>query len=121
MPTEPTNDSTVIGTEAAEQWEQWCGSTVQPEWRVKKRSKITEREGVRWITYPDVVNGGDVIVEMPVNAPTKSCHEGRHDHCAHRLGGPHEGGVLLKVSLPGFNWRCGCPCHRDPHRAGRLF
>jgi len=62
-----------------------------------------------------------IIVEMPDNATTKSCDHGRHDHCVHRLGGPAEGGVLLKLGLPGFLWRCGCPCHRDPHRAGRLF
>jgi hypothetical protein len=112
-----------------EYWEQWCASTVQPEWRIKKRAKVTMRQGIRWIAYPDVINGVDVIVEMPVDAPTRSCHEGRHDDCAHRLGGPQEGGVLLKVSLPGFLWRCHCPCHRatvppchrDPHRAGRLF
>jgi hypothetical protein len=121
MQTEPTEQSMVLGTEATEQWEQWCASTARPEWRIKKRAKVDMRQGVRWITYPDNINGVDVIVEMPVDAPTKSCHEGRHDDCAHRLGGPQEGGVVLKVSLPGFNWRCGCLCHRDPHRAGRLF
>ena len=58
---------------------------------------------------------------MPQNAPTKSCDEGRHDACPHRLGGPQEGGVTLKLSLPGFTGRWGCPCHNDPFRAGRLF
>ena len=28
------------------------------------------------------------------------------------------GSLLFKYN---FLWRCGCPCHRDPHRAGRLF
>ena len=55
---------------------------------------------------------------MPDNAPTKSCQQGRHDSCSHRLGGPAEGGILFKYN---FLWRCGCPCHHDPHRAGRLF
>jgi hypothetical protein len=60
---------------------------------------------------------------MPDNAPTKSCDQGRHDDCPHRLGGPQEGGVILKLSLAAgsFTWRCGCPCHNDPWRAGRLF
>jgi hypothetical protein len=102
-------------------WEQWVGSHTRPVEQVKRRAKVTIRDGRRWIAYPDVINGVDVIVEMPVDAPTKSCDQGRHDHCPHRLGGPQEGGVLLKLSLPGFNWRCGCPCHRDPFRAGRLF
>ncbi|APA78426.1 hypothetical protein BB737_10135 [Mycobacterium avium subsp. hominissuis] len=104
-----------------EYWEQWCGSTVEPVRVIKKRAKVFNRDGQRWITYPDEIKGKSVIVEMPQNAPTKSCHEHRHDDCPHRLGGPQEGGVLMKISLPGFTWRCGCPCHRDPHRAGRLF
>lgn len=104
-----------------EYWEQWCGSTVPPVERIKRHAKIRYVDGIRWITYPDEINRAKVIVDMPVNALTKSCHHGRHDHCPHRLGGPQEGGVVLKVSLPGFVWRCGCPCHRDPFRAGRLF
>lgn len=102
-----------------EYWEQWCGSTIEPVRAIKKGAKIFNRDGQRWITYPDEIKGQSVVVEMPRDAPTKSCHEGRHDRCPHRLGGPQEGGVLMK--LPGFTWRCGCPCHRDPHRAGRLF
>lgn len=121
MSSDPTPDSTTIGVGAHEQWEQWCASTAQPEIRVMKRAKVTMRDGVRWITFPDVRDGKDVIVEMPVNAPTKSCGDGRHDDCPHRLGGPQEGGVILKRSLPGAHWRCGCVCHRDAHRAGRLF
>jgi hypothetical protein len=34
---------------------------------------------------------------------------------------PEQGGATLKVSLPGFTRRCGCPRHNDPLRAGRLF
>lgn len=102
-------------------WEQWVGSDTRPVEQIKRRAKVTIRDGRRWITYPDEINGTNVIVEMPVDAPTKSCDQGRHDDCPHRLGGPQEGGVILKLALPGFNWRCGCPCHRDPFRAGRLF
>lgn len=104
-----------------EPWERWCGSTVEPVRCLKKRAKVDIRSGVKWITYPDTIKGVDVIVEMPLDAPTKSCDNGRHDHCPHRLGGPQEGGVLLKLSRPGGLWRCGCPCHNDPQRAGRLF
>jgi hypothetical protein len=28
-----------------------------------------------------------VVVEMPDDAPTKSCQLGRHDKCGHRLAG----------------------------------
>ena len=76
--------------------ERWCGSTVEPVRCLKKRAKIDIRNGVKWITYPNIINGADVIVEMPLNAPTKSCHEDRHDHCPHRLGAPQEGGVCSK-------------------------
>ena len=62
-----------------------------------------------------------VIVEMPQDAPTKSCDEDRHHQCAHRRGGPHEGGIWLKVTRPLFLWRCGCYCHSDPQRTGMLF
>ncbi|OBJ86077.1 hypothetical protein [Mycobacterium asiaticum] len=110
-------------------WERWSGSTAAPTECVQRRAKVDLREehhlGVvirrRWITFPHEINGVQVIVEMPDNAPTKSCDQGRHDQCGHRLGGPHEGGIILKLSLPGYRWRCGCPCHTDPHRAGRLF
>ena len=102
-------------------WEQWCGSTVAPVQRIKRHAKIRYVNGIRWITYPDEINSAKVIIDMPVNASTKSCDQDRHDDCPHRLGGPQEGGVTLKVSLPGFTWRCGCPCHRDPFRVGRLF
>lgn len=102
-------------------WQQWVGSAVPPVQCVKRRATVCMKDGKRWITYPDEISGQKVVVEMPVDAPTKSCDEGRHDPCGHRLGGPQEGGIILKLSLPGFNWRCGCPCHRDPFRAGRLF
>jgi hypothetical protein len=45
-----------------------------------------------------------VIIDMPDNALTKSCDQDRHDACPHRLGGPQEGRVTLKLSLPGFTW-----------------
>ncbi|TDK98137.1 hypothetical protein [Mycobacterium paragordonae] len=102
-------------------WEQWVGSTVKPIECVKRHAKVREQDARRWITYPDEIKGTKVIVDMPDNAPTKSCDEGRHDACPHRLGQPQQGGVILKLSRPGFTWRCGCPCHRDPFRAGRLF
>lgn len=111
-------------------WEAWVGCTARPVECLKRGAKVAfreERRGPgpvlrrRWITYRDEINGTPVVVEMPDNAPTKTCDQGRHDQCGHRLGGPQEGGVLMKVSLPGFLWRCGCPCHNDPHRAGRLF
>jgi hypothetical protein len=108
-------------TEYTEHWEQWVGSAARPVERVQRGSRITKREGRLWISFRDDINGAEVVVEMPDNAPTRSCAAGRHDHCAHRLGGPAEGGILLKFGLPGFVWRCGCPCHHDPHRAGRLF
>ncbi|HUO39094.1 MAG TPA: hypothetical protein VMU34_15230 [Mycobacterium sp.] len=102
-------------------WEQWVGSTSRPVECIKRGAKVAKKEGRNWITYPDEINGTKVIVEMPDNAPTKSCDQGRHDTCPHRLGGPQEGGVTLKYGLNGFTWRCGCACHRDPFRAGRLF
>ena len=108
-------------TEYTECWEQWVGSTARPVERSKHRARVTKRDGRNWITFPDEINGSKVIIEMPDNAPTKHCDHGRHDNCAHRLGGPAEGGIVLKLGLPGFLWRCGCPCHNDPHRAGRLF
>ena len=96
--------------EQTEPWEQWVGSTAAPTQRIKRGARVDTRRGRRWITYQDQINGAD-----------KSGHDGLHDSCPHRLGGPQEGGVTLKLSLPGFTWRCGCPCHRDPFRAGRLF
>lgn len=105
----------------SELWEQWVGTTTRPVQRAKRHAEIHLRDGRKWITYPDEINDVKVTVEMPQNAPTKSCDEGRHDACPHRLGGPQEGGVTLKLSLPGFTGRWGCPCHNDPFRAGRLF
>ena len=102
----------------SELWERWVGSTTPPVACTKRQAKIHKR-GVRtWIAYPDEINGTRVIVEMPDNAPTKSCDQDRHDDCPHRLGGPQQGGVLLKLGLPGFLWRCGCPCHNDPAAPG---
>ncbi|MCW2651666.1 MAG: hypothetical protein JWR32_2642 [Mycobacterium sp.] len=107
--------------EGAEPWQRRVGSTARPTERIKRGAKVDTRDGHRWITYRDDIDGTQVIVEMPSNAPTRSCEHGRHDDCLHRLGGPAEGGVTIKLSLPGFTWRCGCPCHSDPFRAGRLF
>lgn len=94
-------------------WEQWVGSTVKPIECVKRHAKVREQDARRWINYRDEIKGTKVIVDMPDNAPTKSCDEFRHDACPHRLGQPQQGGVILKLSRPGFIWRCGCPCHRD--------
>lgn len=122
MPNEVQHPSIVLGLEAREPWESWVGSYAPPEMRIKRGAKVVKRDGVKWITYPDTIGGVDVVIEMPETAPTKSCHEGRHDDCPHRLGGPHEGGHMLKGGLATyFIWRCHCPCHRDPQRAGRLF
>jgi hypothetical protein len=123
-PTGNRAQPTTIGGNAIsdkEFWELWCESTSAPTERIKRHAKVRKIDGRRWITYPDEINGTKVIVEMPEDAHTKSCDQGRHDDCPHRLGGPQEGGALLKLSSPSFRWRCGCPCHRDPFRAGRLF
>lgn len=104
-----------------EPWERWVGSTAAPVQHIARGATVAFRDGHRWITYRDEINGAAVVVEMPSNAQTRSCQQHRHDDCPHRLGGPQEGGVVLKLSLPGFTWRCGCACHNDPWRAGRLF
>jgi hypothetical protein len=92
---------------------------------VKPKAKVEIRDGTKWITYHDEIRQGrktvPIIVELPQNASTKSCHEGRHHRCNHRRGERHEGGVWLKITRPAFLWRCGCPCHRDPERIGLLF
>jgi hypothetical protein len=106
---------------SGEFWEQWVASTTPPVERVKRGAKVRIREGRRWITYTDEIDGTTVIVDMPDNASTKSSDQGRHDDCPHRLGAAQEGGVTHKLSLPGFTWRCGCLCHRDPFRVGLLF
>ena len=108
-------------TDYTQDWERWVGSTARPQEHVIRGARVTRHGRRRWITFHDTIDGCEVIVEMPDNAPTKQCDRGRHDDCTHRLGGKAEGGVLLKVGLPGFVWRCGCPCHHDPHRVGRLF
>ena len=80
----------------SELWERWVGSTTPPVACTKRHARIHKRGPRNWITYPDEINGTRVIVQMPDNAPTKSCDQDRHDDCPHRLGGPQEGGVLLK-------------------------
>jgi hypothetical protein len=105
-------------------WEPRTGGPL-PVDQIKPRAKVEIRDGRTWITYRDEIRQGRkttaVIIEMPIDAPTKSCHEGRHHHCSHRRGERHEGGVWLKVTKPTFLWRCGCLCHRDPERIGLLF
>lgn len=117
----PDDDTDPVTPRYDEYWERWCGSAVPPVRQLKRGARVREQDGRRWITFPEERDGAPVVVDMPVDAPTGSCDRGRHDACPHRLGGPQEGGVTLKLSLPGFTWRCGCPCHRDPMRAGRLF
>jgi hypothetical protein len=73
-------------TEYTEFWEQWVGSTARPVERIKPRARVTKRDGRNWITYRDEFDGKKIIVEMPDNATTKSCDQGRHDHCVYRLG-----------------------------------
>lgn len=115
------NDIPTPARAEREPWEQWVATLARPVERVVRGAKVTTRDGLRSITYRDERDGQQVIVEMPSNALTKSCTQYRHDDCEHRLGGRHEGGLVLKLSLPGFTWRCGCACHNDPIRAGRLF
>ncbi|GAB4983844.1 hypothetical protein MAHJHV58_49080 [Mycobacterium avium subsp. hominissuis] len=99
--------------------------TAGPVDCIKSKAKVQVRDGVKWITYRDEIRRArktiPVIVEMPENAATKSCHEGRHHQCNHRRGARHEGGVWLKVTKPAFIWRCGCLCHAHPERIGLLF
>lgn len=46
---------------------------------IKHKAKVDIRDSVAWITYPDDHGRGrrkkPGIVEMPENAPTKSCNE----------------------------------------------
>ncbi|ART74335.1 hypothetical protein BTO20_37570 (plasmid) [Mycobacterium dioxanotrophicus] len=105
-----------------ELWEQWVTSTVHPIQGFKRGAKVFTRDGQRWITYPDILRGKNVTIEMPANAPTRKCDQGRHEHCPHRLGQPAEGGVQIVARYyQVFVWRCGCTCHRDPQRIGWLF
>lgn len=118
--TRPSSDPSK--PETSQPWEQWAGSTTRPVELPKRGAKVEVRDGRRFITYPDETNGQKVIVgPMPSNALTNPCDQDRHDDCNHRLSAQCEGGIVLKLSLPGFLWRCGCPCHNDPIQAGRLF
>ncbi|WP_157553302.1 hypothetical protein [Jiangella gansuensis] len=71
-------------------------------------------------------------------ASSGHCGEGRHDQCAHRIGGPQEDGVWfpetyligpaglvpngpVAVVEPSHVWRCSCTCHSDPNSAGWLW
>ena len=101
-------------------WEQWVGSTARPV----EQSSTAPGDQARWPQLDHLPRRNQRPQRHRRDArqrADKHCDHGRHDHCAHRLGGPAEGGVVLKLGLPGFLWRCGCPCHNDPHRAGRLF
>ena len=123
-------------------WERWVGSTTPPVTAIQTGAKVRtstehkvvvrddllggnvavqDQPGRKWITFIREVDGVKFTVDMPQNAPTKSCDEARHRDCGHRLGGPQEGGVLLKAGLNHFLWRCGCACHHDPGRVGMLF
>jgi hypothetical protein len=90
----------------------------------KHKAKVQIRDGVKWITYHDDHGRGrrkkPVIVEMPENAPTKSCHESRHHQCDHRRRAHFQDGAWLS-HRPMFIWRCGCLCHHHPERIGMLF
>ena len=102
---------------------QWITSRVRPL-RGSIRGALIKRrdDGHSWITYRDYRRGKKVIIEMPDNAPTRTCDTGRHQHCPHRLGAPAEGGnEIVGRYYRIFHWRCGCPCHRDPQQLGWLF
>lgn len=40
---------------------------------------------------------------------TGHCSHGRHGNCAHRPGGPADGGIVL---TGGGIYRCPCACHQ---------
>ncbi len=65
------------------------GSTTPPIERIKRRARVDIRDGRPWIIYPDEINGTNVIVEMPNNAPTKSC-----DQISERIGHANVGFFL---------------------------
>ena len=44
-------------TEYDEFWEPWVGTTASPVEHVKPRARVNNRDGRRWITFPDKVNG----------------------------------------------------------------
>ena len=128
----------------AEFWEQWVCSRKEPVDYAQRDAKV-RRETVRDVVTHDDLFGGtydavkragrklitftrtrpdgvqEQIVDMPDNSLTKACGEARHGDCNHRLGAIAEGGVLLCYGPTRFVWRCGCACHRDPARAGRLL
>ena len=101
-------------TEYTECWEQWVGSTARPLEHRRHRARVTKRDGRNWITFPDEINGRNVIVEMPDNAPTKSCDHGRHDHCAHRLGGPPKAASCSSTACPGSSGAADAPATATP-------
>jgi hypothetical protein len=50
---------------------------MRPSDEISKDVRVSDVRGGRpWITYPDEINGTNVIVEMPDNVPTKPCDQG---------------------------------------------
>ena len=109
-------------TEYTQCWEQWVGSTARPVERIKPRARVTKRDGRNWITFPDEINGRNVIVEMPDNAPTKSLRPRtpRPLRASPRRPGRRRR-PCSSSACPGSSGAADAACHRDPHRAGRLF
>lgn len=100
-------------------WKAWTCTRETPYHATKKDARVKVRDdGTKWITFRDFRKGKKVIVQMPENALTKTCDRGTHPECGHNVGGPYEGGILLRFN---FLWRCGCPCHSNPHQIGLLF
>ena len=70
-----------------EQWEQWVGSHSRPVQRIKRHVKVETRDWRTCITYPDESMAPRSSSRCRTT-PTKSCDQGHHDDCPHRLGGP---------------------------------
>lgn len=65
----------------------WVGPRTAPGGSVRRWTKLTTLDGVRWIIFGDERDGRPIIVEMAQNAPTKACSQDRHDQCSVRLPG----------------------------------
>jgi len=97
-------------TEYNEFWEQWMGSTARPVERIKYRARVTKRDGRKWITYRDELNGRNVIVEMPDNAPTKHCDHGRATTTARTgLAGRPKAASCSSSACPGSSGGADAP------------
>ena len=70
-----------------EQWEQWVGSHSRPVQRTKRHVKSRPATGAPGSPTPTNRwhQGHRRDAEQ---RPTKSCDQGHHDDCPHRLGGP---------------------------------